>query len=444
VLLLGLAVTARSDRDDRDRDHHDQDCRESDHLEESRNTPVGLVGVIPIPGNRITSADIAWGDSGTERYYFADRSNSSVDIVDAEDDVFVGRVTGFAGPLTSGGGTTTSNGPGPNGVLVTPDKKAWAGDGNSQTQVADVDPNSAKYLQIIATISTNNSACDDGKNHYCGRADELGYDPKDKAILMANNAPLSVKAPHGSIDPYVTLIDAKTNKAVPGAQIFFKGAGGVEQPIWDRELQDFLVTIPGNTDTTGAVTLKPSIHEIHVNLDNQKRPMSMTDEATYFIDCAAVAGTVSASTTGIAIGPFEHILVSACGYPIILTLNTKTHMIHVLNVAKGVGGGDEVWFNPGDNRFYVTGRLNNDSTKSQQLGVIDAETGVLLQTVPQQGLLPLSTRGKNPAAFAENNHIFDIQQISNATTPATDDSVCAKFGFVNTGCIAIFEHKEGR
>lgn len=442
ALVLGLAVTARSDRDDRDRDQHDQDGRESEHHEESRNTPVGLVGVIPIPGAAITSADIAWGDPGTERYYFTDRSNSSVDIIDAEDDVFVGRVTGFVGnppAPNTGGGTATTNGPGPNGVLVTADRKLWAGDGNSQAQVADADPNSPNYLKLLtpAGISTAIAACDGGSNttHYCGRADELGYDPKDKIILIANNAPLSKMAPHGPIDPYASFIDAKSFKVL--GHVSFPGAGGLEQPIWDREKQKFLITVPGATNAAGtAVTLQPSIQVID--------PISMKSEKTYFIDCAAVAGTVSASITGIAIGPFEHILVSACGFPIVLTLNATTSKIHVLNVTKNVGGGDEVWFNPGDNRFYVTGALNGVSGQTQQLGVIDAEDGSFLQNVSQFGL-----RGKNPAAFAENNHIFTIQQINTAIrdnnpNPTPDDSVCAKFGFNRTGCIAIFEHKEAQ
>jgi hypothetical protein len=77
-------------------------------------------GVISVPGKPITSADISWADPGTERYYFADRSNAGVDIIDVENNVWVDRVGGMAGPLPSGGGTSTTNGPGPNGVVVTP------------------------------------------------------------------------------------------------------------------------------------------------------------------------------------------------------------------------------------------------------------------------------------------------------------------------------------
>jgi hypothetical protein len=437
ALALTLSISARSDGD-----REGRDCRDSDHHEESRHTPVGVVGVIPIPGAPVTSADIAWADSGTERYYFTDRSNSAVDIIDAEDNVFVGRVTGFVGnppAPNTGGGTATTNGPGPNGVLVTPDRKLWAGDGNSLTQVADADPNSANYLKILQPggISTAIAACDGGSatTHFCGRADELGYDPKDKIILIANNAPLAVKAPHGPIDPYATFIDAKTFKV--NGHISFAGSQGLEQPIWDAEKQRFLITVPGATNAAGTVvTLQPSIQVIN--------PITMTSGKPYFIDCQAVAGTVSSSITGIAIGPFGHILVSACGFPITLTLNATTGKIHVINVVKQVGGGDEVWFNPGDGRFYVTSALNGVGGNQQELGVIDAENGAFLQNVPQLGLTAVGTRGKNPAAFAENNHIYTIQQINAAivAAPATDDSVCAKFGFKGTGCIAIFEHKD--
>src|SRR5436309_12154155 len=127
-LLLGVAIalpfTIRADQDRDHGDRDDRDCRDNDHHEHNVKTPVGLIGVIPVPGNPITSADIAWVDPGTERYYFADRSNFGVDIIDAESNLFVGRVGGMVGPAGPG----APNGPGPNGVLVTPNRKLWAGD----------------------------------------------------------------------------------------------------------------------------------------------------------------------------------------------------------------------------------------------------------------------------------------------------------------------------
>ena len=133
----------------------------NDH-DNNRNAPVSASGIILVPGHPITSADIAWADPGTERYYFADRSNAGVDIIDAENDVWVGRVEGMAGALPSGGGTSTTNGPGPNGVVVTPLKRLWAGDGSSTVQVADVDPDSPFYEQILDSVSTALPVCDGG------------------------------------------------------------------------------------------------------------------------------------------------------------------------------------------------------------------------------------------------------------------------------------------
>ncbi|HYR85008.1 MAG TPA: hypothetical protein VE422_13080 [Terriglobia bacterium] len=402
--------------------HDDGDCKDSDHHKHNANTPVGLVGVIPVPGNPITSADIAWVDPGTERYYFADRSNSGVDIIDAERNVFLARVTGMAGALPSGGGTATTNGPGPNGVLVTPNRKLWAGDGNSTVQIADVDPNSIDYLKILASVSTAVPACDSATAHYCGRADELGYDPRDHIILVANNAPLSVAAPHGPVDPYATFISATPPYSVLG-HITFVGAGGLEQPLWDPEIRRFFLTVPGKITGAMIVTL-PSVAVIN--------PITLKAEKSYALNCQSLAGTASVGTTGIALGAFQHLLVSACGFPMILNALNG----HVIKVIKQVGGGDEVWYNSGDGRFYVTGP-DTSTPPVQSLGVIDAETSDWLQNVPD-------VRGKNPAAFAENNEIFTIVQITAAmvAAPSTDNSTCSKFGFKGTGCIAVFTHAD--
>jgi hypothetical protein len=357
----------------------------------------------------------------------------------------------MAGPLASAGGTATTNGPGPNGVLVTPNRRLWAGDGNSTVQVADVDPNSGTYLSILfpGGFSTANSSCDGGTatTKYCGRADELGYDPKDHIILMANNAPLSPTAKCAGVpcpvDPFATFIkaDPPFSQANVLGHVTFVGAGGLEQPIWDKERQRFLITVPGSV--VNGVVLPPSIHVLN--------PLTRTDEATYPVDCRIIPGVLtptSVSITGIAIAPFGHILVSACGSPIILTLKaTPAPHINVLGVTNKIGGGDEVWYNDGDGRFYVTGLVPPVGTgllpptpQVQALGVLDAETSTLLQTVSQK---QFTVKGKNPATFSENNHIFTIQQLSQAIINAnTDDSLCAQYGFKNTGCIAVFEHTE--
>ena len=104
---------------------------------------------------------------------------------------------------------------------------------------------------------------------------------------------------------------------------------------------------------------------------------------------------------------------------------------------------DISWVDPATERYYFadrlnTGPLNGVANNVQQLGVIDAQDSSFLQNVSQFGL-----RGRNPAAFPEANRIFDIQAITApivaGTTP--DDSVCAKFNVMKTGCIAVFTHE---
>ena len=145
------------------------------------------------------------------------------------------------------------------------------------------------------------------------------------------------------------------------------------------------------------------------------------------LDCQALTGTASASITGIALGPFQHLLVAACGFPIVLSALTG----HIFNVITEVGGGDEVWHNPGDNRFYVTAA--DTTTLVQSLGVIDAETSTWLQNVQD-------VRGRNAAAFAENNHVFNA--VTTPAPPTVEDprSPCVQFGLVGRGCIGVFGH----
>jgi hypothetical protein len=92
------------------------------------------------------------------------------------------------------------------------------------------------------------------------------------------------------------------------------GTGGLEQPCWDDQMKRFLITVPGKMVGTTIVTL-PAIQVIN--------PVTMMSEKTYPIDCQAIAGVTSVSVTGIFLRPNQHILASARGFPIILTLDDK-------------------------------------------------------------------------------------------------------------------------
>jgi hypothetical protein len=425
ALILTLSISARPDRDDRDRHDRDDERGQSENHKHNVNTPVGFVNVISIPGNALASTDLSFTDPGTERFYLADRSNSAVDIVDAEKDLFVDRVTGFAG-------TPGTNGAGPNGVLVTPDRRLFAGDGNSKLQVADVDPKSPNYLKFLfpsVGCTTNcgvNTAdptfagskqCNNGTTNTCGRADELGYDPADHIIMVNNDAP-TPQSPATVAWPYATFVSTDTYKIL--GQIIFTGAGGAEQPVWDAALQRFLVTLPGTTTQAPEVAI----------IDPKNIGSGIVN--TYSFLCSTLPGGSGNGANGAALGAFQHLLISVCGEPVVIDALTGA----VLHVIRDVGGGDEVWYNPGDGRFYVTSADNTvvvvppATTGPTVLGVIDGEDSSWLQNVPDVG-------GRNPSAFPENNRIFS--PVRSATPPAT--SICGSLS--STGCIAVFTHKGG-
>lgn len=157
---------------------------------------------------------------------------------------------------------------------------------------------------------------------------------------------------------------------------------------------------------------------------------------TYPIVCSTIPGGTGVGANGLVLDAFQHLLVSACGEPIIMNALTGS----ILHVVRDVGGGDEVWYNPGDGRFYVTSTDNTvvvpaGGTAPTVLGVIDAEDGSWLQNVPDQG-------GRNPSAFSENNHIFTPVRTTAAfvSNPSADNTICASFGLKGTGCIAVFAH----
>jgi hypothetical protein len=380
-------------------------------------TPIHLIGVIPLPGNPLVTSDIIWVDPGTRRLYVTDRSNFGIDIIDADTNLFVGRVTGFAGPEMSRGDPNANaaspppNGEGPSGILVTPDKKVWAGDGNSVVRVVDVDPSSPNYLKIIQSISTAIPEC----GAHCDRADEIAYDPADHIIVVANNQPLAATAttPATPGNPYATFINADTYQVL--GHVTFEGATGLEQPLWIPDQRRFFISVPGYRNNGGS--------------NGGFGELAVIDPKSMKVTKSLNPGTCHPSAE--ALGSSQHVLVS-CGGPVVLDAADG----RIISTITKVGGGDENWYNPGDGRFYFTG--NDKSTPPvMSLGVVDAQTGAWLQNVPDPG-------GRQAAALPANNHIFTLVRVTAAMVkdPSRDTTVCAQFGFKGTGCIAVFAHAD--
>ncbi|MDQ2802730.1 MAG: hypothetical protein M3Y41_08610, partial [Pseudomonadota bacterium] len=82
---------------------------------------------IQVPGNPLVQFDISFVGPKMGTYYLADRSNAAVDIFDATNNVFLGRVGGFVGYDASAGTDVA----GPNGIVRVGRDELWAGDGDS-------------------------------------------------------------------------------------------------------------------------------------------------------------------------------------------------------------------------------------------------------------------------------------------------------------------------
>ncbi|GEM_PF-3372455 len=149
-----------------------------------------LLYTIPIPANlaALHGWDISWVDASTQRFYLADRSNKSVDVVDARAGTFLKAITGgFAGVKFNSTGAANNDISGPNGVVPS-GRWLFVTDGGSR--VVTIDLISDAVVSSVVTAQSPN------------RADELAYDPDSGTLLVVNNA---------DDPPFATLIKVNQN-----------------------------------------------------------------------------------------------------------------------------------------------------------------------------------------------------------------------------------------
>src|SRR5262249_42054694 len=79
-------------------------------------TQTKCVTAIAIPGNPLRSFDISWVNPKRAEYYFADRSNAAVQVIDTQSLTWKRPLGGFVGVKLNGNGTVNNNISGPDGV----------------------------------------------------------------------------------------------------------------------------------------------------------------------------------------------------------------------------------------------------------------------------------------------------------------------------------------
>jgi hypothetical protein len=328
-----------------------------------------------IPGNALVSFDISWVDTGLPDYFLADRNNKSIDIIPimANPPVFQLIPTGanaFAGTATcSFAGSGPNDCVGPNGVLTFNNAdhnnqlELWAGDGNSTVKIFTV----AGGNNPVRTISTGGLA----------RADELCFDPVHKVVMVANDAePASAPSPS-----FVTIISTVSYQILAKVA-FAEATNGIEQCAFNPVTNQIFLNIPevngpGDDTAPGEVVVfsAPGLSVVRfpfANIDVCAGPQGMAIRA----NGDPILGCNAPSTNGDQNSAI---------------VNQTTPNV-ILEPLIGLGGADQVWFEPTSKHAFITG---GSKLPFMQLAIIDSTLGLNDPQGPdfQQQTLPVGFIG---------------------------------------------------
>ena len=201
------------------------------------------------------------------------------------------------------------------------------------------------------------------------------------------------------------------NQAAPGSNC--AGAispAGLAGMVWNSNTGHLLMANPNSIGITNI----GGIDEIDPRLGNPDGPIVVN--SFVIPNCMA---------SGIVQGPGDEFLVGCADHdgeafpPNEFIINGSTGQI--ITEITTVGGVDETWFNPGDNRYYLAAR---DMPTGPVMGVIDAKTHLWLQNVPT------NANSHSIAVDPGNNHAFVPLQ---AGAPCTTQS--------GNGCIGVYAQR---
>jgi hypothetical protein len=407
-------------------------------------TQTECLTAVQIPGNPLRSFDISWVNPDRAEYYLGDRSNAGIDIINTKRNTFKRRIPGFVGIKLNANGTVNNNISGPDGV-TSHGRWLYAGDGDSTLKVIDLDaPTASAIKQSIHTGGTT-------------RVDEMALTTDGKRLLAANNA---------EDPPFGTLFRANGDGSTSNVAIITKitvdsaiiptGLGlSIEQPTWEPETARFYVSIPQINVPSGCVPFSTGSNQCDGGL-------LVIDPTTLSAPTAVIGAFDSTTNTGVlalnqcgpngaTVGPQENLLLGCTpanlpGSTTTLVINAETK--NYANIG-GITGSDEVWFNPGDIRYYTGSSAaikpaDSPLGSGAVLGVIDG-TSVLIETIPQ------SSGSHSVAADSERNKIFvpqvapvavvgtggDTNTTAGPGSPTVGSLIC---GQATNGCVAVYIH----
>lgn len=400
------------------------------------NTQTKCLTAVQIPGKPLRSFDISWVNPDRGEYYLGDRSNAGIDIIDTRHNTFKRTIGGFVGIVLNSAGTAVNNNlSGPDGV-TSHGRWLYAGDGNSTLHVIDLNaPTASATKQIINTGGTT-------------RVDEMALTTDGRLLLAANNA---------EDPPFATLFAANGDFSTSMVSIITRvtvdpsiippGAGlSVEQPTWDPKTERFYVSVPQIANNPPGCSFGgPNFCQ---------GGMLVIDPTTLTHPSAVIGAFNAATNTGVVplnecgpngatVGPHDNLLLGCT--PQNVPTNTSTLVINATtkffaNIGN-ITGSDEVWFNKGDDRYYLgasraCGLAGGCPAGGAALGVINAQTNLFIEKVPQ------SSNSHSVAADSERNFIYVPQVAPAAVVGSGGDTTPVGAGICgsNSGCVAVYVH----
>ena len=403
------------------------------------DTQTKCLAAVQIPGNPLRSFDISFVNPHRAEFYFADRSNAAVQVIDTRHLTHKRSLGGFVGVVLNATKTAVDNNhSGPDGV-VAHGRWLYAGDGDSTLKVFDLESSSSTVAQ--PPISTGGTT----------RVDEMDVTSDGELLLGANNA---------EDPPYATLFAANGDRSFSAVQKLMKitvdnaiipaGEGlSMEQPAWEPRTGRFYVSIPQIANNPAGCTFGgPNFCQgglLIIDPHSSKTVYGAFDAATN----TGVLALSDCGPNGATVGPNANLMLGCT--PQNVPTNTTTQVInaktkHFVEVGN-ITGSDEVWYNAGDRRYYLgASRACGKSAGcpapagGAALGVVNADTNFFIEKIPQ------SQNSHSVAADSKRNRIFVPQVAPSSVVGSGGDTTTVGAGICgsNNGCVAVYVHHVDR
>jgi hypothetical protein len=371
------------------------------------------------PSGKFTAFDISFADSVTGDIFIADRSNAGVDIFSGSGLSLIGRAAGFAGVQPPPPAAPNNSISGPDGVLTVTSGAVttlYAGDGNSTLKVFQF-TNPTNPGGAVMSISTGGTT----------RVDEMAISPGG-ILLAANNAETpaygNLFSTTGGHVPVTLTTTPGVGIQVPAGQGGI-AAGGMEQPAWNPSTTvnggaSFWVSIPqlgigGATDPGGISQISTNgtvLQTISFNPQLLNGSISSAGCAPSGLAVATNGNMLVGCNTA---GPSQAILVDKNGNFLAAVGKVTSPTAPI-----GLGGTDELWYDPTTNKFYATGGPGGATPGTRFFDVIDPNTGMVLQQVD----VPTTTSAHSITVDPFNGDVWVAIAANAAGCP--------------NGCIAVF------